>query len=149
MLALLTTLLTVPIADQLIKCWLRRSLGAGSISLGPIGAVRLVDSQIWLSRGSVRRGPGVLWTFWLVGALVLVGVTLWCPACGLSAGLLLGGAASHAFESTQRGGVCDYICLRFWPAFNLADVAITVGGLGIAATALFMTATGGSVVSLP
>jgi lipoprotein signal peptidase len=147
MLAFLTGLLIVPLADQLIKCWLRRSLGAGSIALGPIGAVRLVDSQIWLARGRLRPRPGVLWTFWLAGALVLLGLTLCYPWYGLSAGLLLGGAASHAFESTRRGSVCDYICLRFWPAFNFADVAITVGGLGMAATVFFVTATGDSVVS--
>lgn len=149
MLAFITGLLTVPMADQLVKYGLRRSLGSGSIPLGPIGAVRLVDSRIWLARGRLRPRNRVLWTIWAFGALVLLGVTLWTPSYGLSAGLLLGGAASHAFESTRRGGVYDYICLRFWPAFNLADVAITVGGFGIAATAFFMTASGEAVISLP
>lgn len=139
MFAFIAGLLTVPLADQLIKCWLRRSLGTGAIALGPIGAVRLVDSQIWLARGRRRPQLGVLWMVWSVGAAALLGVTLSRPGYGLPAGLLLGGAASHAFESTRRGSVCDYICLRFWPAFNLADVAITAGGLGIAAS-LFFTA---------
>ena len=27
--------------------------------------------------------------------------------------------------------VSDYVCLRFWPAFNLADLALTAGAIGI------------------
>lgn len=149
MFAFIAGLLTVPLADQLIKLWLRRNLGAGSIALGPVGAVRLVDSQIWLARGTLRPRPAVLWSLWSIGALALLGLTLWRPWSGLPAGLLLGGAASHAFESTRRGSVCDYICLRFWPAFNLADVAITVGGLGIAASVFFMTTPGDGMLTLP
>lgn len=148
MLALIAGLLTVPIADQLIKCWLRRRLGAGAIALGRVGALRLVDSQIWLARGKRRPRPGGLWTVWSIGALALLGVTLYLPWFGLPAGLLLGGAASHAFEATRRGSVCDYICLRFWPAFNLADVAITIGGLGMAASLFFVTAPGNGAFSL-
>jgi lipoprotein signal peptidase len=34
----------------------------------------------------------------------------------------------------MRGGVSDYVCLRVWPAFNLADVAITVGAIGVLLT---------------
>jgi len=26
--------------------------------------------------------------------------------------------------------VCDYLCPRFWPAFNLADVALAAGAAG-------------------
>jgi hypothetical protein len=54
------------------------------------------------------------------------------PAIGWSFGLLLGAALSHALETSLRGSICDYVCLRFWPAFNLADVALTVGALGLA-----------------
>ena len=49
-------------------------------------------------------------------------------------GMLLGGSSSHALESAVRGSISDYICLRFWPAFNLADVAITVGAIGVIVT---------------
>ena len=37
---------------------------------------------------------------------------------------------SHALETSLRGCIIDYVRLRFWPAFNLADVAITVGAAG-------------------
>jgi signal peptidase II len=37
---------------------------------------------------------------------------------------------SHMIETSRRGRVCDYLCLRFWPAFNLADAAISIGTVG-------------------
>ena len=40
------------------------------------------------------------------------------------AGLLLGGSLGNAVEHAQRGAISDYVRLRFWPAFNLADAAI-------------------------
>ena len=51
--------------------------------------------------------------------------------CGWFAGALLGGSLSHALETSLRGCIIDYVRLRLWPAFNLADVAITVGALGV------------------
>jgi signal peptidase II len=54
----------------------------------------------------------------------------WCAA------LLLGGSLSHMIETSRRGRVCDYLCLRFWPAFNLADAAITIGAIGSIVIAL-------------
>jgi lipoprotein signal peptidase len=35
-------------------------------------------------------------------------------------------------EGSLRGSVTDYVWLRFWPAFNIADVAITAGAIGMA-----------------
>ena len=35
-----------------------------------------------------------------------------------------------ALRTARRGRVCDYLCLRFWPAFNLADAAISIGTVG-------------------
>jgi signal peptidase II len=61
---------------------------------------------------------------WLVVAGVLTVVSMRFPWAGWSVGLILGGARSHAVETTRYGHVCDYICLRIWPAFNLADVAL-------------------------
>jgi lipoprotein signal peptidase len=45
-------------------------------------------------------------------------------------GLLLGGSLSHAVETSLRDAVSDYVCLRFWPAFNLADLALAAGAIG-------------------
>ncbi len=42
----------------------------------------------------------------------------------------LGGAASNLLDMLRRGAVVDFIDLRVWPVFNLADAAI-VSGLAV------------------
>ncbi len=51
-------------------------------------------------------------------------------------GAALGGAASNLADRLARGGVVDFIDLRFWPAWNLADAAIVAGALVAAASGL-------------
>ena len=55
-------------------------------------------------------------------ALHLSRPLLWLPT-----GLLLGGALGNLLDRARQGAVTDFIDLSFWPAFNLADVAITLG----------------------
>jgi signal peptidase II len=51
--------------------------------------------------------------------------------CGLA--LTLGGAAGNALDRVIHGGVTDLLEVRLWryiwPAFNVADSAITIGAL--------------------
>ncbi|HEX3375486.1 MAG TPA: signal peptidase II [Candidatus Acidoferrales bacterium] len=51
--------------------------------------------------------------------------------CGLA--LILGGAAGNALDRVMHGSVTDFLEVRLWtyiwPAFNVADSAITVGAL--------------------
>lgn len=49
------------------------------------------------------------------------------PLFLVSCGLILGGAFSNLFDRIFLGFVIDYIDLRWWPVFNLADSAITTG----------------------
>ena len=65
-----------------------------------------------------------MWCFWVVAAAALVIVSVWAPSFGVFAGLLLGGSLSNAVDASLRGTVSDYVCLRCWPAFNLADLAL-------------------------
>ncbi len=52
------------------------------------------------------------------------------PAAGLAAdGLLLGGAVGNLIDRVRDGAVTDFIKLPHWPAFNVADIAITFGVL--------------------
>lgn len=46
-------------------------------------------------------------------------------------GAAIGGASSNLLDCIWRGGVIDFIDLRIWPAFNLADLGISIGS-GIA-----------------
>jgi signal peptidase II len=48
-------------------------------------------------------------------------------AAQLGLGLALGGAFSNVYDQLFRGAVMDFLDLGWWPVFNLADVAITIG----------------------
>src|SRR5262249_18228094 len=119
--------LLIPLADQAIKALLRQRLGDRVVSLGPLGSLRVIDAPTWWARGGFRPTPVMLWIAWLAGAGALLAVASRLPGCEWCAALLLGGSLSHMIETSRRGRVCDYLCLRFWPAFNLADAAISIG----------------------
>ncbi len=53
------------------------------------------------------------------------------PGLWLSIGLLAGGALGNLADRVRASAVTDFIDLPLWPAFNLADVAITLGALGL------------------
>ena len=95
-----------------------------------VGSLRVVEGQLWMRRTSYRHS-NMLW-LWVVPAAALLVVTAWIPSSSIFVGLLVGGSLSNAVEGSLRGSVTDYISLRFWPAFNIADIAITVGAIGIA-----------------
>jgi signal peptidase II len=42
-------------------------------------------------------------------------------------GLVIGGALGNALDRILLGAVTDFIDLHWWPAFNLADSALTIG----------------------
>jgi len=48
-------------------------------------------------------------------------------ALRLGLGLMLGGAVGNLIDRMRTGMVTDFIDLRVWPVFNLADTAIFVG----------------------
>lgn len=56
-------------------------------------------------------------------------------------GLILGGALANMFDRIVRGAVVDWIDFHWgphhWPAFNMADVGITVGAALIVVHELF------------
>ena len=49
----------------------------------------------------------------------------------VAAGLLAGGALGNLIDRLVAGEVTDYVVVGSWPAFNLADVAITAGVLSM------------------
>jgi len=53
------------------------------------------------------------------------------PLAWLPTGLLVGGAAGNLIDRIAEGSVTDFLKLPAWPAFNLADVAITFGVLSL------------------
>ena len=49
------------------------------------------------------------------------------PVMPVGLGLVLGGSVSNLVDRVRLGHVTDFLDVRFWPAFNLADVFIVVG----------------------
>lgn len=51
---------------------------------------------------------------------------LWLPV-----GVIAGGALGNLIDRIRDGAVIDFIDPSFWPAFNIADVCIVLGILGM------------------
>jgi signal peptidase II len=49
------------------------------------------------------------------------------PVLPVALGLLIGGSMSNLVDRIRLGHVTDFLDLRWWPAFNLADTFIVVG----------------------
>jgi signal peptidase II len=122
---------SVILIDQALKAVLLARLPDGRAVR--VGLLRIGPSR---SRGPVVTALGfpaaILPLLWLA---ILLAVLLLAPEVfegRLSWGALgasLGGAASNLVDLLVRGGIVDYIDLRVWPAFNLADAAIVSGVL--------------------
>jgi signal peptidase II len=83
-------------------------------------------------------GDGVLVVTTAALALVLV----WFardpgrPGLWLAVGLLVGGALGNLADRVREDAVTDFIDPPLWPAFNVADIAITAGAVALVLTAL-------------
>jgi signal peptidase II len=51
-------------------------------------------------------------------------ISLWG---GVVLGLILGGTIGNGFDRIFYGFVTDFINVHFWPVFNVADSAISIG----------------------
>lgn len=78
------------------------------------------------------------WAFALLGCAVAVGIIIWLRRhptgerlVAVSLALILGGAIGNVIDRVTRGFVVDFVDFHIgtwhYPAFNVADVAITLG----------------------
>jgi signal peptidase II len=58
------------------------------------------------------------------------------PGMWLAVGMLAGGALGNLADRARVGAVTDFIDPPLWPAFNVADVAITAGALALVLIAI-------------
>ena len=71
----------------------------------------------------------------LVTAAALAAVLVWFatdplrPGLWIAVGLLVGGALGNLIDRIASDAVTDFIDPPLWPAFNVADIAITLGAL--------------------
>ena len=118
------------LADQGTKALVIRRLAVGQ-ALGP-GWLR-IRHVLNSTRGpSFLARPPILLFLWclaLTGVLCAIhaGYFFQHPAAQAGFGAALGGAAGNLVDRLRRRGVIDFIDLGWWPVFNLADAAITLG----------------------
>jgi len=123
-------LVAVFAADQLTKALVRSSLEVGERRevLPFLDLVRVENKGI--AFGALGGGQALVVVAVagaLVGLVVFFVLNAERPLVWLPTGLLLGGALGNVFDRVRDGAVTDFIKLPHWPAFNVADVAITAG----------------------
>lgn len=95
------------------------------------------------------------WFFTVLASAVTLVLILWLlklpPAdklTGLALSLVIGGAIGNLIDRIQNGYVVDFIDVYYrdahWPAFNLADSAITCGVILLLVSGLLLSKTPGS-----
>ena len=139
----LTLAVLVVVADRLTKAWIQRSLSV--FDAWPVipGWFRIVHTENpGAAFGVLAESNALLRSVVLIGistlVLAFVASALWSRKSAFTAtatrvglSLILGGAIGNLFDRISLGTVTDFIEVyhRSWtfPAFNVADSAITVG----------------------
>ena len=131
--------------DQLSKEWIRSSLSVGG-SFPEIGPLTIIHIQNTGSAfGLFTNQTFLLSVVAIVGLLVVLSFFRYFSEIGLTGGvalsLIFAGALGNLIDRLRLGHVTDYIYVRlwanyYWPAFNIADSAITVGALVLAIVAV-------------
>jgi signal peptidase II len=84
---------------------------AGQLMLAAFGLAAIGGLWVWLARGATS------------------------PLLAVSLGLIMGGALGNAIDRVVLGGVADFFSLHafgyYWYVFNIADVAIVAGVIGL------------------
>jgi signal peptidase II len=127
-------LAVVVLLDQLTKKLVKDGLDVGEEN-AVFPAVKLVHAQ---NRGvafSALEGKGAIVSLVIglavVGLLVYVARNIATPYIWLPTGMLTGGALGNIIDRVRDGAVTDFVKLPAWPAFNVADMAITFGVLAL------------------
>lgn len=141
--------LVVLVADQGHKLWMiefYRIAERGRVEVTPyLDLVFVINPGV--SYGMFAQSSP--WGQWLLAGFALVvslGIVLWLARTSswltaVSLALVLGGATGNAIDRFYRGGVADFFSFHYqgfyWYIFNVADVAISVGVVGLIITALW------------
>ena len=106
----------------------------------PDGTERQVLPFLWITNthnageafGVAQEGA--LLAVFLIGSIaVSVGLVYYVArtpislAAGVLLGLIMGGTVGNGYERLVNHTVTDFIAVHFWPVFNVADSAISVG----------------------
>ncbi|MFC1961947.1 signal peptidase II [Chloroflexota bacterium] len=125
-------------ADQLSKIWIRTHLLTGQVSFNA-GFFQIVYVRNTGAAFGLFPNQSLLLSYIsVIGVAVILFCALFLPRHlpflgalpGRAAlGLVLGGTVGNLIDRLYLGYVTDFINFGFWPAFNVADSAVTVGAL--------------------
>lgn len=118
--------------DQLTKHLVRTGIAVGDVHkfLPAISLVHVRNSGV--AFGFLAGGGAIVLVVTFTALAALLGYFLFNPErplLWLPTGMLIGGALGNLIDRLVHGSVTDFIKLPAWPAFNLADTAITLGVL--------------------
>ena len=143
--------LTVVVADRASKAWFETQTIEG-------WRHELIHNFVYLVHAS---NPGIAFSFFadshspwirsllITGAFVVIAALAWFLVAGQSSGainaagiaLILGGATGNVTDRILHGAVTDFFEIWFgsyhYPAFNVADSAITIGAVLVILDVLF------------
>ncbi len=126
------TFACVVVADQAVKTLVTSAL-ARDETRDVVAGIKLVNTRnSGVAFGQLQDGGAI------VSAVIAVAVIAMLvyfarhagrPWIWLPTGLLLGGAVGNIIDRVREGAVIDFLKLPYWPPFNVADSAITIGVL--------------------
>jgi signal peptidase II len=126
------TVLMVLAVDQLTKWWITANYQVGE-------SHALLGKWLYLTYVQNRGAafgilPGQSWFFLATAFIVITGLII----CNLRypveklmqiwMGLIAAGAAGNFLDRFRLQYVIDFLDLRWWPVFNVADMAVVIGG---------------------
>jgi signal peptidase II len=136
--ALTAIALAAVAADQLTKHIVasQLALGDGVHVLGPFWIHHVRNSGIAFGFFSQATAVVIVLTglavAWMLVYFARSGARH--PILPVALGLVIGGSTSNLLDRVRLGYVTDFLDLRWWPSFNLADSFIVIGVLVLLAT---------------
>ena len=127
----------IVIADQIIKWWAISLLAEQPYGIEVLPFFNLI--LVWNQGISFGIFGGGLMPPWLLGGVALavaLALVIWLRKAetrllAATIGLVIGGAIGNVVDRFRFGAVADFLDFHWagyhWPAFNLADAAISVG----------------------
>lgn len=146
--ALRSPLLLIPVllaADQATKHWVARALAPQEVvpilrGFANLTYIRNTGAAFGLFANASGGFRSVFFLLVSVVALGLIGYLYWSLEEGerllsVALSLVIGGALGNFIDRARFGSVVDFLDLHVgpyhWPAFNVADSAITVGAVAL------------------
>jgi signal peptidase II len=152
----------ISVAERKLGAGPHQWLALAAIALAAVAADQLTK-HIVIGQLQLDEGVHVVGPFWIrhvqnsgiafglfadaiAGVIILTGIAitwmLWFfarsgarhPILPVALGLVIGGSVSNLVDRVRLGYVTDFLDLKWWPAFNLADTFIVVGVLVLIGT---------------